>query len=315
MNTAIQINSLSKIYHKKHAPEFFAVNDLNLTIPAGQLFGFLGPNGAGKTTTIKMICGLITPSHGTITINGYDAIKDRFNAMQQIGAVLEGARNVYWQLSAWENLLYFARLKGVAGHEVKERAAKLLHTLKLWERKDDNVGTFSRGMQQKVAIACALIADPPIILLDEPTLGLDIHAAHTVKELILQLAHEQKKTIVLTTHQLDIAEQLCERIAIIRGGRIIIDSSINELLHLFHEEYYTVTIEGHIKEPLPYPDKILVAHDGDKTQFSFALDQPEILHTLLQTIHKLDLPLHSVTKSKQSLEQVFVRLLEEQGNV
>ena len=135
--------------------------------------------------------------------NGYNVAREHSIAMQQLGAVLEGTRNVYWRLTAWENLMYFGRLRGYYGKKLAIRAEQILRELDLWDRRKDLVRTFSRGMQQKVAIACSLITDPPIVLLDEPTLGLDIQASRTVKEWITLLAREQNKTVVLTTHQLD----------------------------------------------------------------------------------------------------------------
>src|SRR5262249_5065163 len=158
-----------------------AVADLNMSIPEGEVFSFLGPNGAGKTTTIKMVCGLITPTSGQITLNGYDIARQSRKAVSQIGVVLEGARNIYWRLSAWENLLYFGRLRGCSDKKLKALAEQLLRELDLWDRRNDPVRFFSRGMQQKIALASALVTDPSIILLDEPTLGLDVEAAKVVE--------------------------------------------------------------------------------------------------------------------------------------
>ena len=138
-----------------------------------------------------MICGLVIPTTGRVRVNGYDVARERSMAMRQIGAVLEGTRNVYWRLSAWENLMYFGRLKGYRGKALSDHAEQLLRGLDLWERRNDRVRMFSRGMQQKVAIACALVANPPIILLDEPTLGLDVQASRTVRDWIAKLAREQ----------------------------------------------------------------------------------------------------------------------------
>ena len=192
-HAAIEIRGLTKTYGcGKDA--FTAVRPVTLSVPRGQVIGLLGPNGAGKTTTIKMIAGLITPSSGTVTISGYDVGRQRPAAVRQIGAVLEGSRNVYWPLSAQENLLYFGRLKGLHAAQVKPRARELLTELGLWERRHQSVGSFSRGMQQKVAIAASLITDPPVILLDEPTLGLDVEAARTVRDWIRKLAAELGRT-------------------------------------------------------------------------------------------------------------------------
>ncbi len=229
---AIQTTALAKSYRKRGRPPIDAVRPLDLAVPAGQIFGFLGPNGAGKTTTIKMLCGLVTPDSGQVLLNGFDVRRQRGHAMRQIGAVLEGTRNVYWRLSAWRNLRYFAGIKGCAGPQVVRRAETLLRELDLWERRHDTVQTFSRGMQQKVAVACALIADPPIILLDEPTLGLDVRSARTVREWIVKLSRQRGKTVVLTTHQLDMAEEVCDRIAIMHRGALIADQPVTDLLSL-----------------------------------------------------------------------------------
>ena len=237
MNTAfVQLRGLRKSYGSARTGIVEAVAGIDLDIPSGQLFGFLGPNGAGKTTTIKMICGLVKPTAGTVSVDGIDVGRRRGAAMQRVGAVLEGTRNVHWPLSAWDNLLYFGHLKGVRGHILRARAERLLRMLELWDRRGDLVRTFSRGMQQKVAIGCALIADPPVVMLDEPTLGLDVQAVMTVRNLIKTLVEDEGKTVVLTTHQLDMAEALCDRVAIINKGRIVTDQPVASLLALFREK-------------------------------------------------------------------------------
>lgn len=144
LKPAIQIKNLSKSYKSSNGEKIQAVDELDLSIDAGQVFGFLGANGAGKTTTIKMMCGLVKPTDGDVFLNGFDVRKERRKAMTQIGAVLEGTRNVYWRMSAWENILYFGRLKAVHGKELKQRAEMLIRELDLWERRNDKVRTFSR---------------------------------------------------------------------------------------------------------------------------------------------------------------------------
>src|SRR5260370_25500611 len=173
---AIELSGLTKIYRHRNQV-IAAVRDVSLSVPPGQVLGLLGPNGAGKTTTIKMICGLILPSAGTIRLNGYDVARQRPAAVRQIGAVLEGSRNVYWPLSAWQNLMYFGRLKGLRGAEIRPRAERLLTELRLWERRNETVGSYSRGLQQTGAIAAALITAPPATLFDEPTLVRDAQTA------------------------------------------------------------------------------------------------------------------------------------------
>jgi ABC-2 type transport system ATP-binding protein len=279
MIPAIEVKGLSKSYRKRGRPPVQAVQPLDLEVPAGQIFGFLGPNGAGKTTTIKMLCGLVAPDAGTVRLHGCDVHRQRGMAMRQIGAVLEGTRNAHWRLSAWRNLEYFAGIKGCAGHEFRERAEWLLRELELWERRGDMLHAFSRGMQQKVAIACALIADPPIVLLDEPTLGLDVHSARTVREWILRLARERGKTVVLTTHQLDMAEAVCDRVAIMRRGALIADQPTAELLSLVGDERFRVTFEGHMDQEL-------------------------------ERVRALGLPVVTAAREQPTLEEVFVKLVD-----
>ncbi len=311
MEPAIQIHDLSKTYRRRNAAPIQAVSQLNLSVPAGQLFGFLGPNGAGKTTTIKMLCGLIKPSSGRVEIRGRDVCRERRATMPDIGVVLEGARNVHWSLSAWDNLLYFGHLKGMWGRRLSTRAAQLLRELDLWERRVDLVRTFSRGMQQKVALACALITDPPIVLLDEPTLGLDVQAARAVKTLVERLIQEQGKTVVLTTHQLDIAEALCHRIAIINKGVLIADKPVAELLALFRDEYYHIKLQGTLSpEYAAHFEEMTITANEDVTTLSGPVSDQDALYALLERVRAAGLPLLAVNRTEPDLEEVFIRLLD-----
>lgn len=309
---AIAIRDLNKVYKSRSRGEVKAVNDLSLTVEPGQVFGFLGANGAGKTTTIKMMCGLVQPTAGQIKLNGYDVAKERSQAMRQIGAVLEGTRNVYWRLSAWENLLYFGRLKGIYGRELHQRARMLLDELELLDRRDDKIRTFSRGMQQKVAIACALIADPSIVLLDEPTLGLDVKAALTVKNWIAKLAQESRKTIILTTHQLDMAQQLCDRVAIINKGELLTNQPTSEMLELSRTEFYEIKVRGELNGHTSaiQQQQMNITQDGGITVISGAMHDEAELYRLIDTLRSWDLPLVSVNPVEPNLEQIFMNYLD-----
>jgi ABC-2 type transport system ATP-binding protein len=309
-SAAIQLDSLSKTYRSKSGGPVRAVRSVSLSVPEGQVFGFLGPNGAGKTTTVKMICGLVRPTAGQVTINGYDVWRRRSVAVRQIGAVLEGTRNVHWPLSAWDNLVYFGNLKGAGGRHLCARAEQLLRELDLWDRRKDLVRTFSRGMQQKVAIACALIADPPIILLDEPTLGLDMRAARTVKSMVKRLAREQGKTVVLTTHQLDLAEELCDRVAIVNKGRVIANEPVGELLNLFSEEYYQIKVEECLPGADSRFDGFHVTEENGNTVLTGPIADQEALHAVLDRLRALGLRLLSASRVEPNLEEVFVRVLD-----
>ena len=309
---AIELKNLSKRYRIRGKDKWLtAVEHVTLSVPRGQVFGFLGTNGAGKTTTIKMICGLITPDSGDIHLNGYDVRHQREQAMKQIGAVLEGTRNIYWRLTAMENVLYFGRLKNFTGPKLKSEAERLLGELGLWERRNDHIRTFSRGMQQKVAIACALVANPPIVLLDEPTLGLDVQAAVTVKEWIKTLSREQARTIILTTHQLDMAEELCERVAIIRKGRLLTDQRLGDLL-AFHKEHYQIRVKGHLDEQLiDLPEGMSCEYENEETLLVGAIEDPMALYSLLSQLRAMNLPLLAVDQVEPNLEEVFINMINE----
>jgi ABC-2 type transport system ATP-binding protein len=219
---------------------------------------------------------------------------------------------VYWRLTPWQNLRYFGHLKGRWGKELHIHAEQLLRELDLWERRNDPIRMFSRGMQQKVAIACALIADPPIVLLDEPTLGLDIQAAQTVKEWVYKLAREQNKTIVLTTHQLDLAQEVCDYVAIMRKGQLLTNLPLPELLHHFQQEYYQIRVKGVISEGQKGQFGALkIETENGETTLSGAIADQEQLQSILGSIHVLQFPLLSVERCEPDLEEVFLRLIEE----
>jgi ABC-2 type transport system ATP-binding protein len=309
--TAIQIDHLSKTYRQRNGEPIHAVKNVSLTVLSGQVYGFLGPNGAGKTTTIKMICGLVRPTSGNVQVNKLDVWRKRGAAMRHIGVVLEGTRNVHWPLSAWDNLIYFGHLKGLRGKTLATRAEHLLRKFDLWDRRGDLVRTFSRGMQQKVAVACALVADPPIVLLDEPTLGLDVQAARAVKRLVEQLVRESGKTVVLTTHQLDMAQELCDHVAIISKGRIIADQPVAELLDLFSREHYQIRVEGRLStdDALRFDGMMAEEKEGN-TVLSGPITDRSALYDILNRLRDLDLALLSVHRSEPDLEEVFVRLVD-----
>ncbi len=308
---AIELSGLTKRY-RRGKDWLTAVDDVTLSVPAGQVIGLLGPNGAGKTTTIKMTCGLILPAEGTIRINGYDVGRQRSHAVRQIGAVLEGSRNVYWPLTAWQNLMYFGRLKGLRGHEIKPRAQRLLADLGLWERRNETVGSYSRGMQQKVAIAAALITDPPVILLDEPTIGLDVEAARTVKDWITHLAADEGKTIVLTTHQLGIAQELAGRIAVISDGTVIADLRTPELLSRYAEDRFEVRVAGSLNGLAAHlPAGTATGIGGDGTRITLPDASQDGLQRLLGQLRDAGVPLVSVSQARPNLEEVFLRLIHD----
>ena len=208
-----------KNIQKSFGSKLKVVKDVSFTVKQGEIFAFLGPNGAGKTTTIKMITGLIEPDSGSVIINGRKT-GESSSALEDLGSVLEGNRNIYWRMTPYENLVYFNVHKGSSLKVAKQTAEELLVRFGLAEKRNNQVQHLSRGMQQKLSIAIAMAHKPKLLLLDEPTLGLDVNSTIEVIKLMEELRAEGI-SIVLTTHQLDVAQKLSDRIAIIDKGEII----------------------------------------------------------------------------------------------
>lgn len=228
MGKAVEVNNLKKVFVSKkkklfrtiEKKEFKAVDGVSFEIAKGEIFGLLGPNGAGKTTTIKMITGLLRPTSGTVKVNGVDVDKKPMEALGHIGTVLAGDRSIYWKLTGRENLEYFAALYGCNRKEACKRAEEILQRLQFGDKADELVEKYSTGMKQKIALGKALIPKAPVVLLDEPTLGLDPQSALNLRGIILDIKKEGR-AVLLTTHYMEEADFLCDRVAIIDGGKII----------------------------------------------------------------------------------------------
>src|SRR3989442_3793820 len=208
---AIEMLDLCKSFGK-----FQAVDHLSLTVRRGEIFGLLGPNGSGKTTTINMISGLSVPTSGEMHVIGYDVRRQSRQVRQVLGSVPQETA-LYEELAAWTNMDFHADLFGVPRKEKHERITKLLELVQLLDRKDSRVGTFSGGMKRRLALARALLHDPQLIYLDEPTLGVDVQSRRAIWDYIIEL-REQGKTVLITTNYLEEAQVLCERVAIIDHG-------------------------------------------------------------------------------------------------
>lgn len=204
-----------------------AVNNLNIKVNSGEIYGFLGPNGAGKTTTIGMITGLLKPTSGTALIDGIDILKDPVNAKSRIGLIPD-TPNVYKKLTGREFLYFVADIYDVDRKTAKEKMNDLFDMFSLKDKADELIESYSHGMRQKIVIAGALIHNPSILVLDEPTVGLDPKSAKLVKDLLRALA-EKGKTIFMSTHILEIAERMCDKVGIVNEGKLIAEGTISEL--------------------------------------------------------------------------------------
>jgi ABC-2 type transport system ATP-binding protein len=223
--TLIETHNLVKRYGDK-----LAVNNVSIAVQGGEVFGFLGPNGAGKTTTIKMIVGLLQPTSGTVRVAGYDVQAQPLQAKAASGYVPD-TPNLYAKLSARELLRFVGDLYNLDRQHMAQRTEELLRVLDLGEAADNTIDSYSHGMQQKASLAAALMHDPKVLVLDEPTVGLDPKSARLIKDILRQMA-DRGAAVFLSTHILEIAERMCDRIGIINKGELVAVGTMNELRSL-----------------------------------------------------------------------------------
>jgi ABC-2 type transport system ATP-binding protein len=290
-----------------------AVDNVTLNVEEGEVFGFLGPNGAGKTTTVRMLCCLIGKTSGEAKIGDYtiDKETDCLKIRKMIGFLPENV-GLYDSLSAYRNLDFYGKLYEVPDDMRKAAIERLLSILGIWERRDDAVGTFSKGTKQKIAIARALIHDPQVLFLDEPTANLDPEASKTVRDFILELKKE-KRTIFLNTHNLDEAERLCDRIAILKTKLIAVDSPKNLERSLYnrktivHLDNVTSSVVGAVEQlgavkNVRTSDNKLILDIDDPEK-----DNPSVVRAIVQAGGNI----RYVTELRSTLEDVYLKFIRE----
>jgi len=300
----IRIESLSKRFGTT-----VAVEDLSLEVAPGELFGFLGPNGAGKTTTIRMLTGLIGPSSGRAWVAGHQLGQDDTELRRQVGILTE-APGLYDTLSAERNLTFFAELYGVADIEVQ--VERYLRLLGLWNRRSEPTATFSRGMRQKLAIARALLHEPRVLFLDEPTTGLDPEAAHLVRDFIEGLKGEGR-TIFICTHNLDEADRLCDRVGVFNTRLLALDAP-----GALRRQIFGRTVVFHLAQLKPGYRETLTAFPFVKgveavdSKLVVTLADPEAENpVLIAALVAAGAQLQFVGEVRRSLEDVYLHLLKQ----
>ncbi|TQS75405.1 ABC transporter ATP-binding protein [Ornithinibacillus gellani] len=320
MEAIVEVRNIKKTYKKRKSKTYVqAVNDVSFTVNRGEILGLLGPNGAGKTTTIKMICGLLEQDSGTITINGVNNREKRLDALNNISAVLEGNRNLYWRLTVRENLEYFAGNRGRSRKEVAGRIEELLEQFHLKSKENELVNRLSRGMQQKLAIAVAMLADSEVILLDEPTLGIDVETGYEVRELLRDIVKNDQRTIIISSHDMDVIQDLCERTVIISDGKIITDDRIENLMRLFEVRSYLIRLEGSLSEKQQQLLKQKFPHHQyteDLAQATLDVDlaKSEEIYELFDILKMEETPVDSIDRKTVNFEQIFMKIVKEAKN-
>lgn len=305
---AIRTENLSRDFETVRA-----VNNLSIQVPSGVIFGFLGPNGAGKTTTINLLLGLLEPSSGSAEVFGLDTRTQADEIRSQCGALLENS-GVYEHLSAEDNLEFYGRIWHMPPEERQSRIEELLDQMGLLERRKERAGKWSRGMKQKLALARVLMHRPPLVLLDEPTAGLDVVAAAAIREDLEMLVEGQGVTVFLTTHNMAEAEKLCNQVAVIRNGSLVACGHPDELrkrtggprVEVIGRGFSEAVVER--LHALPH----VVGTEAENGRLYIDLTQDADTPALISLLVSEGVQVEEVRRGMASLEDVFLTLMEEE---
>jgi ABC-2 type transport system ATP-binding protein len=320
---AIEVFNLKRSYRKRKGwfrsgETVDAVRGINFSVPQGTIFGMLGPNGSGKTTTIKMLSTLLLPTSGVARIGGYDVVEDEMAVRRQLGVLFGGDRGLYNQLSARENLRYFGRLYGLGTADLHRRADEMLERVNLTDRADERVESFSRGMKQRLHVAKTLLHEPEVVILDEPSIGLDPGAQIELRQLISELV--PRYTVLLATHDMHEADVLCRELAILDRGEIVAMGSPAQLkdnidshrgIHLtLNETLIDVDRQNAMVRlwDLPTVSRVVPSiDDSGSTAFTLRCEDSSIaLDGALALLRQLGLTVRTIDIREPSLEDVFL---------
>ena len=323
MPPILQIRDLQKTYTYRARSGFFrsqtrqkeALKGIHLDVAAGEFFGLLGPNGAGKTTLLRCIATLLLPTRGSIRVDGCDSARDADGARAALGCMLNGDRGLYIRLTGRENLAFFAAMYGISGAERDRRVDELCDLLRLGDFIDRGVATYSLGQKMKLAFARALVNRPPLLVLDEPTNGLDVPSARELRAIVQEL-NQQGRTVLYSTHQMAEAEALCQRIAILDRGQIIALGTLEELQAALQDEA-VVQVSGVIPENA-YRQALglehvrhaaLSADSAGRGALRLTTAEPQrLLPVLIQTLYENGAKIEDIRTVRATLEDVFVSL-------
>jgi len=295
-----------------------AVEDVSFAIERGSVVGLLGPNGAGKTTLIKSVLGMVLPDEGSVEVFGSDVTDGRQTAYADVDAMLEGARNDYWRLTVRENLRYFATISGVDPDSVADRHERLLEHLDLTEYADTPVRNLSRGMKQKVSLASVLAGGAELVFLDEPTLGLDIESSRTLRTELKRLAREEGLTIFVSSHNMTVIEDVCDRVIVMADGRIVADDSVEALLRRADRELLRIESAEITQNTVRAIKSAFGVATVDRSAEGCRLDieaSGEDLYDLMDLLRDAGASIDRIETLDPTLEDVFVDLTGDGGGL
>lgn len=291
-NTVLKLMNVVKKYGNKTI-----IDNLSLTVESGQVYGFLGPNGAGKTTTIKMIVGLISIDSGSITINDLDIVKNHKKAMKNVGAIVENP-DLYDYLSGMENIKLYARLRNVK----KSRIDEVIELVDLKSRINDKVKKYSLGMKQRLGLAVALLHKPKLLILDEPTNGLDPAGIKKLRDTLKELAHKENIAVFVSSHMLSEMQLMCDKVAIIDGGKIIKVDNINNLEKI--NNTYILNVSDLDKSLNILKDICICRVDNN----DIIIEYDEKISNIIKQLINNDIEIYSLNNKEDSLEDEFLKI-------
>ncbi len=310
---AVVVDDLTKEYRTRKGP-VPALASVSFRVERGEIVGLLGANGAGKTTAIKILCGLLRQTSGRAEVFGVPS--SRPEVARHVAALLEGSRNVYWRLSVEENLRFFAGLQGAPPREGRRRARELVALFALEEKRRTTANLLSQGMKQKLALACALVKGTPLLLLDEPTLGLDVETSHELRGVIRELTRSQGKTVLLSSHDMGVVEDTCARVVILSRGRVVADDLVPNLLALFRTRAYRVSLRDGLPDGARAQlEARLVALRPLEAERALEVELPpeQDVYTLMDALREAGVAVEGVSRAEPNLEDVFLRIVRGQN--
>ncbi len=295
----------------KRFGDFTAVDGIDLSVREGEVLALLGPNGAGKTTTVRMLASILKPTAGWARIAGYDTVDDAKMVRSIVGLLTEFP-GLYLRMRGMEYLDFFGQLQGLSRPERAERSERLLKRFELWDARDKRTGEYSKGMRQKLALVRAMLHDPQVLFLDEPTSAMDPHSAKLVRDAILELRRDQH-TVILCTHNLNEAEMLADRIAIIRRGRIVALGTAAELkAQLLGDPVLELRLAQSLDGLLSDVEDLVSVEDTGDTWLRYRTPDPERVNPrLLQQLADRGVPVVTLSEVPRSLEDVYLRIVNE----